>query len=241
MFGFISIPLILQIICLYHAYKNHKETHLIRNFVENIIVSLMYLFTQVLKGSDIEKAQGAFEQVVLPGKKIKALKQELEFSNTHDNNIKLADAFFDIKDFKSAVKYYENSLDGLFTEDEYTHRELVKAYYQLGNYNAAIQKGNVVSDDNDFKKSDGYYFYGLALLNDGQTEPGSKIFSYIDKPFSNYAERLNYAIYLIENESAEKGYQILNTLLNESQRVSKDVKRKNSLIFKEVKNRIDTK
>lgn len=232
--SFLSIPLFLQIFCIYHAYKNHKETHwYFIIFFLPLIGGIIYLFTQVLNKRDLEKTQDSVINIVNPTKKINDLKKQLEFTDTHENKINLADAYFNIEDYLNAIKLYEDALKGLFKKDEYVLRKLVIAYYQINNYDLAVEKGTLIKDNNDFKKSNGYYYLALAFAKTGKTESAKEIFNFINKPFSNYEERLNYANYLIRNNNTTEGKDLLSDLIHESSRVSKEVKRKNSFIFKE--------
>jgi len=238
---FLSIPFLLQVFCIYHAYKNRKETHwYFIIFFLPVIGGIIYLFTQVFKKQDIEKAQDSITKIINPTKKIKDLEQQLKFAETHDNKVKLADAYFENNDFQKAINYYEDSLDDLFSEDEYIHRQLVKAYFQTENYKQATTKGAIVANNNAFKKSDGYYFYGLALAKENQKDEALAVFNFINRPFSNYEERLNFAKYLISNGDINAGKEILHELSNESLQVSKQVKRQNSFTFNDANKTLST-
>lgn len=239
--SFLSIPLILQIFCIYHAYKNHKEYHwyLIILFLP-LIGSIIYLITQVFNKRDLQQAQDSVTKIINPTKKITELQQKVQFANTHDNQVQLADAFFEIRDYNNAITHYENSLDGLFQKDEYAHRQLVKSYYFIEDFKKAIEKGGIVKDNNDFKKSDGFYYYGLSLAKNGSKEAAKIIFDQINKPFSNYTERLNYAKYLLHENDTVNGKNILDELVQESLQVSKPVKRKNSSIFNDAKKTLES-
>ena len=238
---YLSIPFLLQVFCIYHAYKNRKETHwYFIIFFLPVIGGIIYLFTQVFKKQDLEKAQDSITKIVNPTKKINDLEQKLTFSDTHDNKVKLADAYFENNDFQKAINHYEDSLDGLFSKDEYTHRQLVIAYYKTENYKQAISKAIIVVNNNAFKKSEGYYFYGLALVKENQTAKAKAIFKFIDRPFSNYEKRLNYAKYLITLGELNTAKEILQELSNESLQVSKQVKRQNSFTFNDVNKTLST-
>jgi len=239
--SYLSIPFLLQVFCIYHAYKNRKETYwYFIIFFLPVIGGIIYLFTQVFKKQDLDKAQNSITKIINPTKKITDLEQKLKFSDTHDNKVKLADAYFENNNFQKAISHYEDSLDGLFSEDEYTLRQLVIAFYKTENYKQAISKGVIVAENNTFKKSDGYYFYGLALAKENQTAKAIAVFKFIDKPFSNYEKRLNYAKYLITLGEGNAAKEILQELSNESLQVSKQVKRQNSFTFNDVNKTLST-
>lgn len=239
--SYLSIPFLLQVFCIYHAYKNRKETHwYFIIFFLPVIGGIIYLLTQVFKKNDLDKAQDSITKIINPTKNITDLEQKLKFSDTHDNKVNLADAYFENNNFLKAINHYEDSLDGLFSEDEYTLRQLVIAYYKTESYTQAISKGVIAAKNNAFKKSDGYYFYGLALAKENQTAKAITVFKFIDRPFSNYEKRLHYAKYLITLGEVNAAKEILQELSNESLQVSKQVKRQNSFTFNDVNKTLST-
>ena len=234
--SFFSLPILLQIFCLYHAYKNHKDNYwyFVIIFLP-VIGGVFYLITEVFNKKDVEKVQNSVTNFIIPTKRINDLKQKLEFSDTHENQVNLADAYFEIQDYDNAIKHYEKSLTNLFKNDEYTHRQLVKSYFYKKELKSAVEKGENVIKNKDFQKSDAYYYLGLSYAKLGHQEKAEEIFNYIDKPFSNYKERLNYANYLISQDKKEKAKRILVDLTKEYSQVSKDAKRKITVSLKKLK------
>lgn len=234
--SYLSLPIILQIFCFYHAYRNRKEYHwyLIILFIP-LIGSLIYLITQAYNKKDLINIHDSVSTIINPTKKINDLKKELLFSNTHSNQIKLADAYFEINDYENAIHNYELSLNGLFKKDEYAHGQLVISYYLINNLKNAISKGEIVKNNTDFKKSNGYYHLALSYAKTKQTEKAITIFDEMNAPFSNYNERLEFAKYLLTLGKTEKSKEILTDLLDESLRSSKSLKRENNHIFIESK------
>ena len=239
--SFISIPLILQFYCLYHAYRYQKAFHwyLLIIFIP-IAGSILYLILQVLKKRNIQEVQESVTEIVLPSKKINELEQRLQFSDTYENKIQLADAFFDLEQFTQAIPHYESALKGLFTKDIYVHKQLVKAYYYQGNFAEATRKGKVIKDQPDFKKSDAYFVYAMALAQNNEKTEAQLVFHYINKPYSNYAMRLHYAEYLINTSEKEEAKEILEELITEEAGVNKLSKQENSSIFKQANELIRT-
>jgi len=238
---YLSIPFLLQVFCAYHAYKNNKETfwYFIIFFIP-IFGGIIYLVTQVFQKRNLEKAQDTITKIINPTKKIIDLEQKLKFADTHENNVKLADAHFENNDYLKAIIYYENCLNGLFSGDEYIHQKLVIAYFYTENYDQAINKGALMNNKSSFKKTEGYYFYGLSLSRKEQVDKAKKVFDFINKPFSNYEKRLYYAKYLIELNEIDSAKKILEELANESLHASKQVKRQNSYTFNDVNKTLST-
>ena len=225
--GFISIGLIaLQVYCVYHAYKNGKEPfwYFLILFLP-AIGCLVYIVTQVFKKRTIEKAQDTVTGILNPTKKITDLKKALAFAKTHENQVALADAYLEINDYDNAIPLYNDALHGLFKEDTYVLKQLLIAHYKNKNYPEAVAIGKRIETQTDFIKSNGFIYYAMALAKNNNKAAAKTIFEMIDKPFSNYKERLVYAKYLIEIEEKKHAKTLLEELCNESIHASKPVKK----------------
>ncbi|NQY05059.1 MAG: hypothetical protein HRT68_02365 [Flavobacteriaceae bacterium] len=239
--SFLSLPLILlQIYCFYHAYKNGKEFfwYFLILFIP-LIGCIVYLVTQVFRRRDVESAQETVNKILNPTKKIRELEKAVQFTKTHDNQVALADAYMEVENLDKAILNYENSLDGLFKKDTYVLKQLVIAYYKKDQYDQAIEKAEIIKEHPDFLKSNGLYFYAMALAKNNQTEKAKEVFKLIDKPFSNYKERLDYARFLIHLNEKDEAKTILEELYTESLRASKPIKQKFKSIFNLVKKELN--
>ena len=103
--------LILQGYCIYHAYKNGSAYYwyFLIMFLP-VVGCVIYLVTQVYNRRDAEKIQEELVAVINPTKKIKDLEKRLQFSETYQNRVNLADALLDIKDYKNAITHYQEAL-----------------------------------------------------------------------------------------------------------------------------------
>jgi hypothetical protein len=108
--------------------------------------------------------------------------------------------------------------------------------------NAAVinAKGTIIEDNKDFLKSDSLFYYAMALAKSGDQKKATLFFDQINRPFSNYAERLKYGEYLISMGQKQQAKKIFEELVQESLQASKPVKRKFRTIFIQVKNRLET-
>lgn len=239
--GFISIGLIaLQVFCIYHAYKNGKEPlwYFLIIFLP-MIGSLVYLITQVFQKRTIEKAQDTVSGILNPTKKINDLKKALAFAKTHENQVALADAYMEINDFENAIALYNDALHGLFKEDTYVLKQLLIARYKNKDFSEAVTIGKRIETQTDFIKSNGFIYYAMALANSNKKDAAKAIFEMIDKPFSNYKERLIYAKYLIEIQEVDHAKTILKELCNEAIHASKPAKNEFKSTFNSAKKELE--
>lgn len=227
-----------QIFCIYHVYKNNSNYYwyFIIFFVP-FLGCLVYLFTQVINKKDVTIITSEITNIVNPTKKIKELEQKLLFSNTFQNKINLADAYAENTDFKNAILYYEKAREGNFKNDPHTLNKLIKCYFQLKNYTKVIDYAEIINLEKNFNES--ILFYGLALEEKGFIEKATNQFLKIDKRYSNYKERLEFANFYIRNHQTEKAKEILLELNTELLSISKDNFKKYRIIYNEVQKKIN--
>lgn len=218
--------LALQGYCVYHLIKNKNSYYWVFLILFlPIIGSAIYIFSQVFKKNDVEKIQSEISTLINPTKKIKDLESQLQFSETFQNRVNLADAFFEVKDFYNAVKHYEASLKDNFHKDFYVIKQLIASYFELNDYENVLLYSEKLKNNSEFENSKAQFFYGLALDKVGKTEEAEVELRKIDTRFSNYNERLTLAEFLLERGKKEDAKEILQEISTESQHMNNDNKR----------------
>lgn len=216
-----SPVLILQIFCLYHAYKNGKDYfwYLIILIVP-LIGAIMYLLTQVFNKEDIEKVTEEITAIIVPSKKVQDAEKRLAFSDTFQNRVGLADAHFENADYEKASIHYEAALKGDFQKDFYVMTQMISAMSQSENYEEVIRLADEIKDAYEFKNSKSQYIYGLALDKLGRIEEAEQNLKGIDQRYSNYQERLTLAEFYHRNNKRAKAIEILDEIISESEHMT---------------------
>ena len=213
----------LQGYCIYHALKNKNENYwLFIIFFIPLLGSIIYLFTQVFNKQDLEQVQQNIIATINPTKKILDLKTKLEFSETFQNKVNLADAYLEIEDYQNAIHYYENATVSVFSGDTYVISNLIKAYYSIEDYENTVKNYNLLQEKSIIISPENQLQYGLALDKLGKTELAKKEFKKINSSFSNYNERYILAKHLVNKDKNEDAKVILQELLNEAKHFSRD-------------------
>ncbi|WP_458627430.1 hypothetical protein [Winogradskyella sp. PC D3.3] len=171
--------------------------------------------------SDAEKIQEEITTVLNPTKKIKDLEKKLQFVDTYTNRIELADAYFINKDIPNAIINYKKTLEDTVQDGLYARQNLVLCYFQLKDYNAVIEQAERIKGKSEFKGSKQQFCYGLALNALGRTDEAEAQLIQIDRPYSNYAERLALAKFYLENNRRSEGKELLEEIATESKRLTK--------------------
>ncbi len=212
----------LQSYCIYHAYKNRKPYYwYFLVFFIPVLGSLIYIITQVYNRNDAEKIQGEITSIINPTGKIKDLEKKIEFSDTYTNRIELADAYVQNMDMPNAILSYKKTLEDTVQGDMYSQQQLVLCYFQLKDYLGVLEHAEVIKDKSEFKGSKQQFCYGLALKELDKLEEAEVQLKQIDRPYSNYAERLELAKLYLETNRRTEGEDLLNEIYTESQNFTK--------------------
>ncbi|PQJ69469.1 hypothetical protein [Polaribacter butkevichii] len=221
-----------QVFCVYHAYKNKNNFYwyFIIFFIP-LLGCIIYLLTQVINKKDVSNITEELTTIINPSKKIKDLEKALEFSNTFQNKINLADGYAEIKDFKNAIIQYEEALDSNFKDEPYTLNKLIRCYFEIKNFDKVVEYSQKINLEKDFK--DTIYFYGLALEQKGKFEEAEIELKKIDKRYSNYDERLEFSKFLIRRDKKAAAKEVLKEIISEIGAMSKVNSRKHRNVISE--------
>ncbi|GGW71806.1 hypothetical protein DFQ11_107145 [Winogradskyella epiphytica] len=214
----------LQGYCIYDAYRNNKA------FYWYFIILLLpffgsfaYIITQAYYKGNSAKVKEETTTVLQPSasKKIKELEAKVDFIDSYANRIDLADAYFNNNDLTKAIESYEKTLEDKVQDDLYARQKLILSYYQLKDYDKVIEQAEKIKDNSEFKGSKEQFCYGIALSKIGKTDEAEMQLIHIDRPYSNYAERLELAKFYMENNKTSEGKELLTEISTESQRFTK--------------------
>lgn len=216
------LTIALQAYCIYHTYKNRKPYYwyFIIFFIP-VFGSIIYLITQVYNNRDAKKITSEITHIINPTKKVKDLKQQLQFAETYQNRVNLADAYLEIKDFNNAIIYYLEALEDDFENDLYVIKQIMEAYFHAEDFNNVILNAQKIKNHPEFKKSRAQFIYGLALERVGKLDKAEANLKAIDIRYSFYNERLVFAKFLISQDKITEAKAVLNEVFSESKHMTK--------------------
>lgn len=218
--------LFIQGYCLYHIYNNKKPYYwyFIVFFVP-IVGPIIYFLINIYNKRDAEKIQNELTSIINPTKKVKDLERALEFSNSYTNQIALADAYIEIGDMPNAINNYKATLKDSDQNDLYARQQLVLSYFQLEDFIGVVEQAEKIKDRREFEGSKQQFCYGLALNELGKHDQAEAELKQIDRPYSNYHERLQLAKFYLDKGRLEEGRALLEELSSESQHMTKHNRR----------------
>ena len=228
---FYYITIGLNIYCAVHSYRRGTLNKWIWLIVFIPIVgSAIYLYSEILSNRRISTPKIDVASVINPGVKLKRLEDELRFTDTFANKIKLADAYLGAGQVDKAVLLYESSLTGAFVENEYVHAQLIIGYYEQGRYAEVVPLAKRLYKLPNFARSKAHICYALALEKLGHDELAEKEFLAMKGRYSYFEQRYQYGLFLMRAERADDAYIIFTDMLNEEKHLS-PVERKTSRIW----------
>ncbi len=235
MFKFTSIILIVQLFCMYHAFKHRREYYwyLLILFLP-FLGSVIYLYVHFATRQNIDTVKSTIQTTVNSNFEIDQLLKESKYADTITNRIKLADAYASKTKYLQAIALYDSCLEGYNKDDHKTREKLMVARYFVGDYSEVIKHGNLLKDDVAFKKSESRIVYAWSLSADGQNEKAETEFQDMDVRFGNYVHRTEYAKYLIEQQRPKESKELLLSLKDELAHMDNHERRQKKDIAKEI-------
>lgn len=210
-----------QAFCIYHLFKYRKSFYWIFAILFLPLVGCVaYLVTQVSKKNNPDKIQENIKQRINPSHKLKALKEKLEFAETYLNRVNLAEAYLEANDYKAAIEHYTIALEDKTQNDFYVKEHLIKSYYNIQSYDQVIEHSEGLESHKEFEKSEIPFLYGMALAEKGRTEEAEALLKLIDRPYSNYNERVAFSKLLLRSDKTADAKEILEELSVEMQNMT---------------------
>ena len=211
-----------QAFCIYHLFKNKNSFYWIFAIIFLPLVGcIVYLVTQVITKRDTEKIQDNLTTIIDPSKSVRDLEKKLEFTDTYENRVNLADAYLASHNDAKAIEHYKKALEDKTQNGFYVKTQMVKAFYNKKNFDEVIRLGEILEHHKEYLKSDVPFYFGMALAEKNRTEEAETQLSAIDKPYSNYNERLAFAKFLLRIGKTTKGKALLEELHEEMQNMTK--------------------
>lgn len=220
------IIIALQVFCIYHLIKSRNSYYWIFLIIFiPLIGCIIYIITQVYNKRDAEKITDEITHIINPTKKIRDLEKQLQFSETYQNRVNLADALLENKDYNNAIVHYLDALEGNSQNDFYVMKQILEAYFYIEDFENVIVYAEQIKEHPEFKKSRAQFLYGLALEKLGNYKAAETNLRAIDIRYSFYNERLVLAKFLMSRNKDAEAKDILEEIHSESQHMTKTNKR----------------
>jgi hypothetical protein len=216
MFGLYTPLLALQAFCLYHAYRHSAEQrwYWLIIFIP-VLGCAFYLYDQFYNRASIRNISQGVKEVVNSNYRIEQLEKALRFADNVTNKINLADAYMSIGRYTDAAALYQECAQGFMADDPMLRMKILQAFFLEKNYAAAINIGRQLEGDKTFKNSEARIGFAWSTYFAGDVAEAEKIFSDLNKSFTNYPHRVEYCRFLKMTDANETLRDVLAELLEE--------------------------
>lgn len=237
MLGLYTPLLILQAVCLYHAYRNNAE----QRWYWFIIIfpgvgCALYIFHHMYNRNNIQNLKQGLQQAVNSNYRIEQLEKQVRFVDNIANKTNLADAYMTVGRYADALSIYQDCLQGVFMADDPSLRmKALQAAFLSGNHALAVTYGQALETEKSFKNAGARIDYAWALHRSGQTPAAEAAFKDLNKSFTNYPHRVAYCRFLMETNDIETLRAILRELLDEFDHMKGPERRYHRAVISEVK------
>lgn len=216
MIRLITPLLLLQVFCLYHAFKNKQDQkwYWLILFLP-LIGCAIYLYENFYNRSNVDKVKEGIKSTLNSNHKIEQLEKDLEFSNTVANRLNLANEYDNVGNYEKAKELYDSCLNGLYKNDFDLQMNCIRMSYYLEEYNEVIRYADYITNAKDFNKADEKVALGWSLFKTNKPEKALQTFQEMDIRFSNYLARLEYAKLLFETNQKDSAKSKAEQLITE--------------------------
>jgi hypothetical protein len=233
---FYYVTIALQVICVLHCLKKGNQNKWIWIIVFlPAIGSLIYFFSEIVTGRQINQVSSGLGSVLNPSGSVRKLEEQLRFTDTFHNRIALADAYLANGRTEDAIALYEQSLTGVFTENEHVLKQLIIAYSNVKRYKDIIPMAQKIYRSPQFARSRAHMLYAIALEHTGNSQAAEKEFQSMNGRFSNFEPRYQFGLFLLRARRDEEAKQVFNDMLNEAGHLSSRERRYNQAWLSQAK------
>jgi len=227
---------ILQAFCIYYAYTKgaaQKWYWIILFFP--FIGSLFYLYDTFYSRDNISTIKEEFKSRLVSNYTIDKLENELQFSDTFTNRLRLADEHLNVGNHDRALELYESCTKGIYKNEPALLMKLVQTNYQLENYKEVVKYGEQLSSTKEYKNSRQKMAVAWSHFHLSDNHSAEKVFVEMNINFSNYEGRLEYAHFLYQVDKAVQSEKIIEELLEEISHMDAYERRLKKAVIKDIK------
>lgn len=198
-----------------------------------VIGSAIYIYQEILSNRRIKAPD--ISAVFDPGVKLKRLENEVKFTDTFTNRIKLADAYLDAGYVDKAVEIYTASLTGAFAENEHVLAQLIVAYDKQERYAEVLPIARKLYKLPQFARSRIHVLYAIALEKTGNIAAAEDEFKTMKGRYSYFENRYQYGLFLLRQDRVEDAEKIFSDIIDEQPHLSAVERNSNKVWFAKAK------
>lgn len=216
------LVLVLQAVCVFHCIRKGNSYQWIWLIVFlPAIGGLIYLFSEIITKRDVESVKNNLDTVIRPSGRVRDLEKQVDFSDTFENRIALADAYLENGRYDDAIRLYTADRTGLFEKDPHLNLQLIRAFSATEKYEEVIQSAQLIMRHPDFQKAHEHVLYALALEKTGKLAEAEAELAAFGGKYSNFEGRYHYGCFLKRNGRNTEAKQIFEDILQSGDKMTR--------------------
>jgi hypothetical protein len=235
MFRFLPLIVIVQVYCLYHAYKNSADQRWFWFIIFfPLLGSIVYLYHHFYSKKNVAVLADGLKGIVNSNHEIEKLEKELKLTDSYTNKMNLAHKYLEMQRTDDAISIFESCLQDARQNKKDIYLPLMEAYYTKKEYQKVTQLGNELENNKELNKSRAKIYLAWSLYHLEKVDDAHRAFKDTDLRFSNYWHRLQFVEFLQKTEQFEDARAILEELNGEFELMTPQERKQNRPVFKEV-------
>ena len=216
------LVLVLQAVCVFHCIRKGNSYQWIWLIVFlPAIGGLIYLFSEIITKRDVESVKSNLDTVIRPSGRVRDLEKQVDFSDTFENRIALADAYLENGRYDDAIRLYLADRTGLFETDPHLNLQLIRAFSAIEKYDEVIRSAQLIIRHPDFQKAHEHVLYALALEKTGKLAEAETELASFGGKYSNFEGRYNYGCFLKRNARPSEAKQVFEDIVQSGEKMTR--------------------
>ncbi len=159
-------------------------------------------------------------------KNIKALERELEISDTVQNKINLAEAYFEKGLYEKSITLLESCLNGPYAKDPHVLEGLFYGYFCLEQHDQAMHYYNAITETANGKLSEDITLTKAKILEaQGESDKALETYASIVRTYPGEEARCRYAMLLKHTGQQEKANEYFREIIKKAKLYPKQYKK----------------
>lgn len=227
----IILTIAAQLFCAYHVVSSGRDKY----WIGLIIMvpglgCLIYLVTQIIPDASNSTAgrnvkQGAVNALD-PNRALREAIQAFDMVESVDNRLRLADALYDLGQFREAEPHLKICLDGAHQHDPHILMRLASVQLELGAPTECLQFLDTLQEHNkNYHSEAGHLLYSRALVDTGDLEAALSSYAGLVDYSTGEEARVRYGLLLLQSGKNRQARQVLEEVIKRVNRGTKFYKK----------------
>ncbi|MWV15503.1 tetratricopeptide repeat protein [Pseudomonas sp. L-22-4S-12] len=216
-----------QVFCGLHVVRSGQERYWIYLIIALpglgcLIYALGIMLPDLLRSRRGRRAVNQLQDRLDPERHLRALRNDLEISDTRETRMRLADELLRLGQAAEAVEHYRAALRGIHAQAPDILLGLARA--QLANGEAAacrLSLEQLREHNPDFRSADGHLLYAQALAQLGETLKAEEEYRALLGYFAGPEAPLHYALLLKQLGRSREARELLEQIDRHARRAPK--------------------